>query len=55
MAYENILVSTDGAIGLIQLNRPNVLNALNGMVMTEVGNALAEFDANDAVRAIIIH
>src|SRR5574341_753093 len=55
MAFENINVTTEAAVGLIQLNRPNVLNALNSRVMTELTRALEEFDANDSVRCIVIH
>jgi len=55
MAFENILVSTDGAVGLIQLNRPKVLNALNGGLMTELGDAVEEMDRNDAVQCIVVH
>ncbi len=55
MAFENINVTTENAVGLIQLNRPNVLNALNSRVMTELTRALEEFDANDSVRCIVIY
>ena len=55
MANENIVVSVEGAVGLIQLNRPKVLNALNGALMTELGDAVEEMDRNDAVRCIVIH
>ena len=36
MAYENILVETDGSVGIITLNRPQALNALNNALMDEV-------------------
>jgi len=55
MAYESIVVTTEDAVGLIQLNRPKVLNALNGTLMTELGDAVEEMDQNDAVRCIVIH
>lgn len=55
MAFENILVSTDGAIGLIQLNRPPVLNALNGKLMTELADAAEAFDRDDAIRCIVLY
>jgi enoyl-CoA hydratase len=42
-------------VGLIQLNRPKVLNALNGGLMTELGDAIEEMDRNDAVRCIVVH
>lgn len=55
MAFENIVVSTDGAVGLVQLNRPKVMNALNGGLMTELADAVEAFDKDDAIRAIVIH
>ncbi len=55
MIFESINVSTEGVVGLIQLNRPEVLNALNSRVMTELTGALEEFDANDSVRCIVIY
>lgn len=55
MAYENIVVTIEGALGLIQLNRPKVLNALSGALLTELGDATAEMDENDAVRCIVIY
>ena len=54
MAYENIIVETRGRVGLITLNRPKALNALNDALMTELGDALAAFDADEAVGAIVI-
>ncbi|MBM3130375.1 MAG: enoyl-CoA hydratase [Chloroflexi bacterium] len=55
MAYENIIVTIEDAVGLIQLNRPKVMNALNAQVMTELGQAFDEFETNDAVRCVVIH
>lgn len=55
MTYENILVTVEDAVGLIQLNRPKVLNALNRQVMMELGRAFDEFEANDAVRCVVIY
>jgi len=54
MSYENILVETRGRVGLIQLNRPKALNALNDALMNEVGDALAKFDADDGIGAMVI-
>ncbi len=54
MNYENILVNCEEAIGVVQLNRPKVLNALNGAVMNELTTALEELDRDEAVRCIII-
>src|SRR5260221_11300372 len=54
MAPENILVETRGRVGLVTLNRPKVLNALNDSLMNELGDALAAFDADEAIGAIVI-
>src|SRR5206468_646084 len=40
MAYENIIVGTRGRVGMITLNRPKALNALNDALMNELGEAL---------------
>ncbi len=52
--FTQILVETDGATGIITLNRPKVLNALNAELLSDVSSALTEFENNDAVRAIIV-
>ena len=54
MTYENIIVYTKGRVGVVQLNRPKALNALNAALMEEATTALAEFDANPDVGAIIV-
>ncbi|HLS55487.1 MAG TPA: enoyl-CoA hydratase [Zeimonas sp.] len=54
MSYENILVESRGRVGLITLNRPKQLNALNDRLMDELGAALLAFDADDSVGAIVI-
>src|SRR6267378_1458157 len=54
MAYEMILVETRGRVGLATLNRPKALNALNDALMNELGDALARFDADEAIGAIVI-
>jgi len=54
MAYENVLVETRGRVGLVTLNRPKALNALNDALMNELGEALAKFDADEGVGAIVL-
>jgi enoyl-CoA hydratase len=54
MSYENIIVSTTGAVGVITLNRPKALNALNAALMRELGEALDAFDADDAIGAVVL-
>ncbi len=55
MTYEMILVETPAAgVGLIRLNRPQALNALNGQITKEVFTALEAFDHDDSVGAIVL-
>jgi enoyl-CoA hydratase len=52
--YETILVERAERVGIITLNRPKALNALNSQVMEEVTTAAAEFDSDPGIGAIII-
>ena len=52
--YATILVETDGPVAVIRLNRPEALNALSNTLMDELGAALKGFDADDAVRCIVL-
>ena len=54
MAYECILTDTRGPVGLITLNRPDALNALNKQLMDEATDALGKYEADDAIGAIVI-
>ena len=54
MDYTSILISVVEDAGLIQINRPQQLNALNAAVMEELTAALEEFDRNDQVGCIVI-
>ena len=54
MTYQNILVSTDGAVGVITLNRPKALTALNAELLKELVAALDEWDRSDEVRCIVL-
>ncbi|MCZ8106807.1 MAG: enoyl-CoA hydratase [Burkholderiales bacterium] len=54
MAFENILVDLRGKVGLITLNRPQALNALNGALVAEINEALDGFDRDPAVGCIVI-
>ena len=51
---DNILVTLDGAVGIITLNRPKALNALNGALLAELCDQLEAFDADGTVRCIIL-
>ncbi len=54
MSYETILTSTDGRVGVITLNRPKALNALNDQLMDDLGAALLSFDADNNISCIVI-
>jgi enoyl-CoA hydratase len=54
VTYETILTETRGRVGLVTLNRPKQLNALNDTLMNELGAALKAFDADDAIGAMVI-
>ncbi|MFZ3219241.1 MAG: enoyl-CoA hydratase [Rhodoferax sp.] len=49
-----ILVKAEGRVGVITLNRPQQLNALNDALMDALGAALLAFDADPAIGAIVI-
>ncbi|MEA2905164.1 MAG: enoyl-CoA hydratase [Alphaproteobacteria bacterium] len=54
MSYDNILVETRGRVGVIRLNRPQALNALNSALNAELGRAIAAFDADDGIGCILL-
>ena len=55
MTYECIEVRTEAdKVGIIQLNRPKQLNALNDQLMDELGQALKAFDADEKIGCIIV-
>jgi len=54
MAYNTILVDTEGAVGIVTLNRPDAMNALNGELMDELTLAVDAFEADNAIGCIVI-
>ncbi|HXW64309.1 MAG TPA: enoyl-CoA hydratase [Burkholderiaceae bacterium] len=54
MATQFIRVETRGRVGLITLDRPQALNALNDTLMDELGAALLVFDADESIGAIVV-
>jgi enoyl-CoA hydratase len=54
MGFENILTHTIGKVGVITLNRPKQLNALNDALMNELGQALQAFDANKDIGCMVL-
>jgi enoyl-CoA hydratase len=54
MEFETLLVKIEGAVGIVTLNRPQALNALNSKMMDELTAVLDRFEDDAAVRCIII-
>lgn len=54
MAYQNIIAETRGRVGLIRLNRPQALNALNSALLRELGDAVDRFDGDAAIGCMVI-
>lgn len=54
LTYQNITTAVEDQVGIVTLNRPKVLNALNHELMAELVKALEEFDRDDAIRVIVL-
>jgi enoyl-CoA hydratase len=54
MAYENIIVATEGKVAVIRLNRPQALNALNSALMAELSTALDVCEADAGIGCIVV-
>ncbi len=54
MTYQTILSEMHGRVGVIRLNRPKALNALNDQLMDELGAALLAFDSDEAIGCMVI-
>lgn len=54
MDYQYILTNRDDAVGIVTLNRPEALNALNNQLVAELADALEAFDRDDSIRCIVI-
>ena len=54
MAYAYVLTERHGAVGLVRLNRPTVRNALCAALIDEIAGAVDEFEADDAIGAIVV-
>jgi enoyl-CoA hydratase len=54
MTYKTIKVETNGRVGVVTLNRPKALNALNTTLMAEVVDATQKFDDNAKIGCIVI-
>jgi enoyl-CoA hydratase len=54
MSYDTILVEAHARVGVIRLNRPKAMNALNDQLMDEMGDALLKFDADENIGCIVL-
>jgi enoyl-CoA hydratase len=54
MTYEHILLDREDGVGIITLNRPDVLNAMNRQLSAELAQAVKSCDANDEIGCIVI-
>ena len=54
MSYENIIVETRGKVGLITLNRPKAMNALNDKLIDEISAALDGFEADPNIGCMVV-
>ena len=54
MSYETLEIEMDGAVRHVRLNRPEVRNAFNGVVVDELTKAFAEASADDATRVVVL-
>jgi enoyl-CoA hydratase len=54
MAYETIIVETRGRVGVIRLNRPDALNALNAQLIDDMAKALDQLEDDDGIGCIVI-
>jgi enoyl-CoA hydratase len=53
-SYANILVERQGAVGIVTLNRPQALNALNAALISELGQAFDDLEVDPAIAAIVL-
>jgi enoyl-CoA hydratase len=54
MAYETLQIETDGAVGIVTLNRPEALNALNVKLCAELADQLARWEKDTAIGCVVL-
>src|SRR5919202_1978408 len=54
MPFDNLLLERDGAVAVVTINRPKVLNALNAQTLDELRRVMLELKADESVRAIVL-
>ena len=54
MAFDNLLIERDGAIAIVTINRPQVLNALSAQTLDELRRAILDLKQDEAVRVVVL-
>jgi len=54
MAFDNLLLDRDGAVAIVTINRPKVLNALNAQTLDELRRAMLDLGRDDSVRVAVL-
>ena len=54
MAFDNVLLERDGAVAIVTVNRPNVLNALNTQTLDELRRVMLDLKHDDSARAVVL-
>ncbi len=54
MSYEHILIDAEDGVGIVTLNRPDKLNAMNRQLSSELHDAVKRMEANEAIGCIVI-
>src|SRR5258708_29378735 len=54
MTFDNLLIERDGAIAIVTINRPKVLNALNSQTLDELRRAILELKQDEGVRSVVL-
>lgn len=54
MEYQNLILEVDGSVAVVTINRPKVLNALDGPTVSELGRVMADIESQHHVRAVIL-
>src|SRR5262245_18592016 len=54
MAFDNLLIERDGAVAVVTINRPKVLNALNTSTLDDLRRAVLDLKRDDGIRTIIV-
>src|SRR2546428_11250942 len=54
MVFDNLLLEREGAVAIVTINRPKVLNALNARTLDELRRVVLDLEHDDGVRVVIV-